>query len=126
MILGYTGASIIREQREIRRQLSSHQNQKPRSQSLPTVSASKLSDPGEDRKVRRRPPRRRKQVKVVEKTEEEEEETPPSHVIYPPHLHRSQWRRMTEMKHPASFVALINDVVGPDNLFSETLVNYFS
>ena len=115
-IIGYTGASIIREQREMRRLLSSQHSanrSQTRSQSLPTVSSTKTGEQeGQERKVRRRPPRRRKQVKVVESTEEEDNvDSVPRHLAYPPHLHRSQWRRMTEMNHPDSFVALINNVV---------------
>ena len=71
-ILGYTGASIIRERREVRRQLESPP---------PPAPAPKA--------------KRRKAVQVKEEPGEEEEEEV-GELVFPPHLHSSQWRRLQQ------------------------------
>ena len=96
-ILGFTGASIIREQREMRRLLLARTETEMKPPADQEVSASD------------RPAKRRKTVQVKEepRVEEMEEEEV---VIYPPHLLTRQWRRIGDMANHQSIVALIKEV----------------
>ena len=94
-ILGYTGASIIREQREVRRLLAQP----------PPAPAQEVTAPV------RKSQRRRKSVRLREEPRKEEEEV--GEVLYPPHLHTSQWRQLqhkteqSELTNQQSILALI-------------------
>ena len=98
-ILGYTGASIIREQREVRRLLLAHSQDQARS----PPPAQEVAAPGPETR------RRRKTVRVKEEPREEEEEEV-GEVICPPHLHTRQWRRLHHKTDQQSILALIRDV----------------
>ena len=101
-ILGYTGASIIREQREMRRLLLAHTEAQPRPPSEDSVSVSVSDRPAK---------RMSKKVRVKEEPmEKEEEEKEDVMMICPPHLLTRQWRRLTDVATQESIVALIKDV----------------
>ena len=99
-ILGYTGASIIREQREMRRLLLAHTEAQPRPPSEDSVSVSVSDRPAK---------RMSKKVRVKEEPMEEEEKEDVV-MICPPHLLTRQWRRLTDVATQESIVALIKDV----------------
>ena len=99
-ILGYTGASVIREKREVRRLLLAHSQDQART----PPPAQEVSAPAPQTKRRRR-----KAVRVKEEPREEEEEEVGA-VICPPHLQTRQWRRLHHKTDQQSILALITDL----------------
>ena len=117
-VLGYTGASIIREQREVRRLLVAHTEAQVMSPP-PSTSPRELSAPAPQAK------RRRRSARVKETPREEEEEEEVGEVICPPHLHTRHWRRLHDKPEQPSILALIRDVEvrpGGDTQPVETLL----
>ena len=113
-ILGYTGASIIREQREMRRLLMVHTrtSSDPATEHITRDASDGDSEQPDTRGGRRR---RRTLLENRKPKEEEEQEEEITEVIYPPHLQTRQWRRLGDTTNQQSILALIKDVelMGP-------------